>query len=134
MQNIQFVIATRFFRAFRTCARTAVVSSAISLSTVPAFAQDSLQGSLLRAVNTTRMRAEALNGGLSKYRSAACMYSSTGDICLVLKEPRGFIFRFLGGTPGWQQMGIPASVETEIATDAEGKNIVAVFYNGPPRK
>ena len=38
-----------------------------------------------RAVNVARMRAEAINGGLSRYRAARCMYSTSsgGGDCLV---------------------------------------------------
>ena len=36
-----------------------------------------------RAVNVARMRAEAINGGLSHYRAARCMYRT----CLLYTSP-----------------------------------------------
>ena len=39
-----------------------------------------------RAVNVARMRAEAINGGLSRYRAARCMYGTSvggGDLSLI---------------------------------------------------
>lgn len=86
-----------------------------------------------RAANTARMRAEAINGGLGVYRAAACMFQLSGGSCLIRSGPEGFLFRFQGGPPGWQQLGLPASHETEILIAPDGRQVLSVLYNGPPR-
>ena len=87
-----------------------------------------------RAVNVARMRAEAINGGLSRYRAARCMYSTSsgGGDCLVSTND-GYTFRFDGGAPGWQEAGEPASVETELKISPDGRQVEAEIYNGSPR-
>ena len=87
-----------------------------------------------RAVNVARMRAETMNGGLSRYRAARCMYrtSSGGGDCLVGTDD-GYTFRFDGGAPGWQEAGEPASVETELKISPDGREVEAEIYNGSPR-
>jgi hypothetical protein len=91
------------------------------------------RNSTLRATNTARMRAEALNGGLATYRTAACMYQQSGGECLVGRTSEGFLFRFLGGKPGWQQLGKAPTLETEILIGLDGKTVIKVLYNGTPR-
>jgi hypothetical protein len=98
----------------------------------PAYSQGSDNPSL-RAVNTARMRAEAINGGLGVYRTATCMHMQSGGECLTARLTEGFLFRFFGGVPGWQQYGKAPSVETEILVSTDGRTVVRVFYNGPPR-
>ena len=88
----------------------------------------------VRAVNMARMRAETINGGLSNYRAAKCMYA-TGDgggPCLK-GTSEGFLFVFEGGAPGWQESGQPASVETEILISSDGRTVLSEIYNGEPR-
>ena len=79
------------------------------------------------------MRAEAINGGLSRYRAARCKYSTSsgGGDCLVSTDD-GYTFRFDGGAPGWQEAGEPASVETELKISFDGREVEAEIYNGPP--
>ncbi|WP_216903771.1 hypothetical protein [Synechococcus sp. CCY 9618] len=86
-----------------------------------------------RAANLARMRAEALNGGLGVYRAAACMYQLSGGPCLVGSAPNGLLFRFYGGPPGAEQQGKPPTLETEILISPDGRQVVEVLYNGPPR-
>ena len=102
-------------------------SMAIAQSTQYPFAQT-------KAANLARMRAEAINGGLSQYRAARCMYrtSSGGGDCLVSTDG-GYTFRFDGGAPGWQEAGEPASVETELQISPDGRQVEAEIYNGSPR-
>jgi hypothetical protein len=89
---------------------------------------------LQRAVNMARQTATKLNGGLQVYRPASCMYEAARkNPCLIKTEPDGFTFRFLGGTPGWQQLGLAAAVETEIRISSDGRTVVGVDYNGAPR-
>jgi len=87
----------------------------------------------LRAANVARKHAERLNGGLGVYRPQACMYSNRGAACLIRRDSEGFLFRFLGGPPGWQQLSLPASVETEILISPDGTQVERVLFNGPPR-
>lgn len=89
--------------------------------------------SLQRAVNLARGKAEFLNGGLNSYRAASCMYSGSESQCLVNFSGRGYLFRFLGGVPGWQQLGIAPSLDTEILIAPDGSSVLQVIYNGPPR-
>jgi hypothetical protein len=86
-----------------------------------------------RAVNLARMRAEVINGGLRVYRPATCMYERSGGDCLVRSDAQGHLFRFYGGGPGWAQLGQPPTLETEILISPDGRNVVSVLYNGPPR-
>ena len=86
-----------------------------------------------RAANLARMRAELINGGLSAYRAAACMFQRSGGPCLVSSGSDGMLFRFYGGPPGAEQLGQPPTVETEILIAPDGRSVVEVLYNGPPR-
>ena len=79
------------------------------------------------------MKAESLNGGLQVYRAAACMHQQSGGPCLIQSSTDGYLFRFYGGGPGWQQLGKPPTVETEILVAADGRSIQKVIYNGPIR-
>ena len=99
---------------------------------VPTRAQGEGSSSL-RAANMARMKAESLNGGLQVYRAAACMHQQSGGPCLIQSSTDGYLFRFYGGGPGWQQLGKPPTVETEILVAADGRSIQKVIYNGPIR-
>jgi hypothetical protein len=87
----------------------------------------------LRAVNMARMTAERLNGGLQVYRAAACMHQQSGGSCLIRSSSDGYLFRFYGGEPGWQQLGKTPTFETEILVAPDGRSIRNVIYNGPIR-
>lgn len=102
----------------------------------PLLAQDSYEFfpfTRQRATNVARMKAERLNGGLSVYRPAACMYNRGGEDCLLRGDSQGYVFRFLGGPPGWEILNLPSTVETELEVSADGRSVVSVIYNGPPR-
>ena len=86
-----------------------------------------------RAANLARMKAETLNGGLTKYRTAACMHQLGGGTCMVRASTDGYRFQFLGGTPGWETMKRKATVETQIMVSADGTKVDQVIYNGVPR-
>ena len=81
-----------------------------------------------------RNTAVQLNGGLNVYRPAKCMFETAGagNQCLISSSD-GYQFRFLGGVPGWQQLDIAPSVETEIRISSDGKSVLGVDYNGAPR-
>jgi hypothetical protein len=84
----------------------------------------------LRAVNLARSYAVDMNGGLSMYRPSACMFSSSAAGCLISADSKGFLFRFNGGPPGWEQMGRKADIETEILIGPDGTNVARLIYNG----
>jgi hypothetical protein len=89
---------------------------------------------LQRGLNLARDAGIRLNGGLSVYRPASCMYAGISDNpCLLSREERGFVFRFQGGAPGWEQLQLPAVVETEILVSRDGRSVLELIYNGPPR-
>lgn len=89
---------------------------------------------LQRALNLARDTAIRINGGLTVYRPASCMYAGVSDNpCLLSRDARGFVFRFQGGTPGWEQLQLPATTDTEILVSKDGRDVLEVIYNGPPR-
>ena len=85
-----------------------------------------------RALNLARNTVVQLNGGLSQYMPAACMFSSGGS-CLVSSTNQGFLFRFNGGAPGWQQLGKPPTISSEILISPDGRTVTQLIYNGPLR-
>jgi hypothetical protein len=75
------------------------------------------------------------NGGLTVYTPANCMFSTSAatNPCLVRNDANGFVYRFLGGPPGWEAKGLPPTTETEIQIAPDGRRVVAILFNGPPR-
>ena len=88
-----------------------------------------------RALNLARNTVVKLNGGLSQYMPAACMFSSggSGGSCLVSNNDQGFLFLFNGGAPGWQQLGQPPTTTSEILISPDGRTVAELLYNGPLR-
>ena len=108
------------------------------LSTLTVFAPLALRAAEVprtqeKAANVARMKAEALNGGLTKYRTAACMHQLGGGSCMVRASSDGYRFQFLGGTPGWETMNRMPTVETQIMVSPDGTKVEKVIYNGAPR-
>ena len=108
------------------------------LSTLTVFAPLELRAAEIprtqeKAANVARMKAEALNGGLTKYRTAACMHQLGGGSCMVRASTEGYRFQFFGGTPGWQTMNRKPTVETQIMVSHDGTKVEKVIYNGAPR-
>jgi hypothetical protein len=91
--------------------------------------------SAVRALNLARNTAVQNNGGLGLYRPDKCMFetASAGNKCLISSTSDGYLFRFLGGAPGWQQLNLAASVETEIRISSDGRTVLGIDYNGAPR-
>ena len=122
-------------------------ATALALSPVAGFTQgvnqtleriDQLQQQAparQRALNLARNTVVQLNGGLSRYMPAACMFASggSGGSCLVSSTDQGFLFRFNGGAPGWQQLGKPPTITSEILISPDGRTVAQVIYNGPLR-
>ena len=108
------------------------------LSTLTVFAPLALRAAEVprtqeKAANVARMKAEALNGGLTKYLTAACMHQLGGGSCMVRASSDGYRFQFLGGTPGWETMNRKPTVETQIMVSPDGTRVENVIYNGAPR-
>ncbi|MFY8150120.1 MAG: hypothetical protein ACOVNL_13010 [Prochlorococcaceae cyanobacterium] len=103
------------------------------LALPPAAHAQLMEDSRLRAANLARMEAERLNGGLTVYNTAACMHRRGGGDCLMRSDDNGYLFTFLGGVPGWQALGKPATVETSILISPDGREVVRVEYDGAPR-
>jgi hypothetical protein len=119
-------------RAQSADAPSAVPPSAIA----PSSMAPSLPFNEVRALNLARNTAVKLNGGLGGYRPASCMFGTEAAIaagCLVNRDEQGFLFRFRGGPPGWEQLNLPATVETELRIAPDGRSLVNQIYNGPPR-
>ena len=119
----------------------ALLASPQALSPKPAQAQTAPAGvdaevsfARVRAVNLARETAVKLNGGLTLYRPAKCMFdtSQVEGNCLIRRDNQGFRFRFLGGAPGWQQLGLPPNWDTEILVSPDGRQVVQVVFNQPP--
>ena len=118
----------------KTISQAQNVSQVKTISQVQTIseAQASSQAQL-RAANLARMEAERLNGGLTKYFAGQCMHQRGGANCLIQANEKGFLFRFPGGTPGWEANRRAATVESQILISADGRTIEKVEYNGVPR-
>ena len=88
-----------------------------------------------RAINLARNTVVKLNGGLTRYMPAACMFANggSGGSCLVQDNAQGFLFRFDGGSPGWQQLGKAPTTSSEVLISPDGRSVLQVAYNGPVR-
>ena len=114
----------------------ALISGIWLLAPNAATAQDSKPLPLAqpKAANLARMRAESLNGGLGQSRAASCMYDTGAGSCLESVSDSGFLFRFRGGAPGWQQQTPPEpTIETSVLVSRDGDRILEVSYNGTIR-
>jgi hypothetical protein len=114
--------------------RSSLLASLIIGCALPVTAQaQTISQAQLRAANLARMEAERLNGGLTKYFAGQCMHQRGGANCLIQANETGFLFRFPGGTPGWEANRRAATVESQILISADGRTIEKVEYNGVPR-
>lgn len=122
-------------RSARLAAAALSLAGALLLHT-PLRAQESgLPFNEVRALNLARNTGVILNGGLTVYRPAACMFttSAPGNPCIIRRGPDGFVFRFLGGPPGWQVENLAPTRETELLVAPDGRTVSRVIYNGDPR-
>jgi len=101
----------------------------------PALAQAAGPHGAVRALNLARQTAVQLNGGLGRYHPAACMFQSADadNPCLIARTAKGYTFRFQGGSPGWQTLGQPPTLETEIQVAPDGRSVKRLIYNGAIR-
>ncbi|MFZ4805309.1 MAG: hypothetical protein ACOYLI_11700 [Synechococcus lacustris] len=99
------------------------------LGSQPLLAQPTIDPAGQRAANLARNTGIQLNGGLTKYRPAACMFVIGGGKCLVKTDAKGFLFRFEGGGPAWQDLKQPATTLTEVLIDPSGRQVVGTPIN-----
>ena len=90
--------------------------------------------SIQRSVNLAREAAVKLNGGLSKYRPAGCMFKgSERNPCIVQVNAQGIVFQIPGGPPGWEQEGQPPTVLTVLRVAPDGRSLLETISNGTPQ-
>ena len=99
-------------------------------------AQGLVPDSQVRAINTARDAAINLNGGLGAYNPAKCMFETTKltNPCLISNDANGYVFRFLGGVPGWQEQNIAPTLQTEMRISTDGRTVLQTLYNGAPQQ
>lgn len=101
----------------------------------PLLAQGLVPDSQVRAINTARNAAINLNGGLGVYNPAKCMFETTKltNPCLISNDANGYVFRFLGGPPGWQPQNQRPTLQTQIRISTDGRTVLQMVYNGSPQ-
>lgn len=121
-----------------TCRSLVMLCTAAALSGGPGplLAQGLVPDSQVRAINTARDAAINLNGGLGVYNPAKCMFETTKwtNPCLISNDQNGYVFRFLGGAPGWQETGLAPSLQTTIRISTDGRTVLQTLYNGAPQQ
>lgn len=118
--------------------RSLALSALVALSLVGgarSLAEERIPIEAVRAINLARTYVVRLNGGLEAYRPAQCMFATAAksNPCLVRSDSRGFLFRFMGGPPAWEQNDSEPTVESEILISPEGTEVEELLYNGEPR-
>merc|ERR1711988_609343 len=84
---------------------------------------------LKRALNLARDTAVRINGGLSNFRPARCMYQSISkNPCLAHQDANGFLFQFPGGSPGWQETGMTPALVTVLKISADGRSVTQAIH------
>ena len=84
-----------------------------------------------RGLNLARGTAIASNGGLGLFHPARCMFVGTASSPCLTKREWGFEYRFLGGRPGWEPLGLPPAVEAIVLISPDGRSVVAESYFQP---
>jgi hypothetical protein len=83
-----------------------------------------------RAINLARGTAVSLNGGLSQYRPASCMFASAlNNTCISQADNQGIEFRIPGGPPGWEQNDEEPSVITVVIIAPDGRSVLESTNN-----
>ena len=78
-----------------------------------------------RAINLARGTATKSNGGLRLYHPARCMHGNpTNNPCLTKRDASGFEFRFRGGPPGWEVLGLHPTVESIVLIAPNGRSVI----------
>ncbi len=83
-----------------------------------------------RAINLARGTAVSLNGGLSQYRPASCMFrTAAGNPCLTRSDTSGLEFTIPGGKPGWEESGDNPNVLTVVIISPDGRTVLESIQN-----
>ena len=70
-----------------------------------------------------------MGGGLRLYHPARCIYGNPkNNPCLTKRDASGFEFRFMGGPPGWEVLGLPPTVESIVLIAPNGRSVIAESY------
>ena len=102
--------------------------SGVLMVTSPAMAQEDPLAAK-RAINLARNSAAAANGGLRLYHPASCMFKDpTDNPCLAQRDSAGFEFQFQGGPPGWEVLGLPATVESIVMIAPDGQTVIQELH------
>ena len=100
---------------------------------IPASNNDPL--AVKRGFNLARDTGIKMNGGLSQYRPARCMFDcAINNRCLAQRDASGMVFHFPGGSPGWEETGKPPTVVTILQVAPDGRSVTQQIYNGAPRE
>ena len=82
-----------------------------------------------RAINHARNSAAVANGGLRLYHPARCMFKDpTDNPCLAQRDANGFEFQFQGGPPGWEALGLPATVQSTVLISPDGQTLIRELH------
>ena len=103
---------------------------AVATHSQPAMAQQETRALVptapKRAINLARGTAAKSNGGLRLYHPARCMYENpTNNPCLTKRDASGYEFRFMGGPPGWEVLGLPPTVMSIVLIAPDGRSVIA---------
>ena len=59
---------------------------------------------------------------------AACLKTRPTTPCLAQQDGNGFEFKFQGGPPGWEVLGLPATVESMVLVSPDGKSVIQELH------
>ncbi|WP_115070820.1 hypothetical protein [Synechococcus sp. UW179B] len=108
-----------------------IPQSGMSPTTTPRSVNSIDARSIQRSVNLARGTAIRINGGLSQYRPAKCMYGgSDRNPCIVQSGAQGIVFQIPGGTPGWEEAGTLPSLMTVLLVSPDGRAVLQIISNG----
>ena len=86
--------------------------------------------SIQRSVNLARDTAIRINGGLSQYRPAGCMFKgSDQNPCIARSGPQGILFEIPGGPPGWEEARALPSIMTVLLISPDGRSLLQTISN-----
>ena len=86
--------------------------------------------SIQRSVNLARDTAIRINGGLSRYRPAGCMFrGSNRNPCIARSGPQGILFEIPGGPPGWEESRALPSIMTVLLISPDGRSLLQTISN-----
>jgi hypothetical protein len=86
--------------------------------------------SIQRSVNLARDISIKINGGLSQYRPAGCMFrGSNRNPCIARSGPQGILFEIPGGPPGWEESRALPSIMTVLLISPDGRSLLQTISN-----